>query len=311
MMNGDDRRMLESRSFPLPELLNRVAAGAVIARKQLADWGVDVQSDDRISQAVDLLEGAARSGLIPPSNDGVAPVLRAAWVATDFADIASFLPKEKVKAVRQELSIACKGALWPSPGSRQPLQFQSQHWITAILLHAGLDVQYARFSAGRKGKLPEFFVSRSGERIAVEVKRPESDRRVAASVEEAQAKFADHPDCWGAVILELTDCVLPAREDAFQERAEALRTLAHEAIWDVRRGTYKPGFERIIYLGAVYRGAWAISEPSGSRLRIVGVALHYGYGGLPGSVQDRLSAWFQVEVNRAYDGVIARISGST
>lgn len=308
-MESQDRRILESRSFPLPELLSRVADGGAVARDQLVAWGVEVPANDRISQAVALLRDAARTGQILPANDGVAPVLRAAWVAADFADIAAFLPREKVKAVRQELGIACAGDLWPAPGSRQPLQFQSQHWIAAIMLHAGLNVQYARFSSAKRVKLPEFFVTHNGERIAVEVKRPESDRRVSASVTEANAKFADHPGCWGAIILELTDCVLPAREDEFQHRAEVLRAIAHNTIWDANLGTYKDGFQRVIYLGAVYRGAWAIAGPNASRLRLVGIALHYGYGGHPRSTQENVSAWFQMEVNCAYDGVITRLSG--
>jgi hypothetical protein len=252
-MASQDHSILESRSFPLPELLSRLADGAVVAREQLLAWGVDVPEGDRISQAISVLREAAHTGKILPANDGVAPVLRAAWVVADFIDIAAFLPQDRVKAVRKELGIASAGQLWPPQGRRQSLQFQSQHWIAAILLHSGLNVQYARFSSNRQIKLPEFFVLRDNERIAVEVKRPESDKRVGASVVDANAKFVDHKDSWGAIVLELTDCVLPTRDDEFQRRAEDLREVAHNTMWDAERGTYKEGFDRIIYLGAVYR----------------------------------------------------------
>jgi hypothetical protein len=306
-MENQDRQIVESRSFPLPELLSRVADGATVARQRLLDWGVGVPDGDRISQAVALLREAARTGHIQPADDGVAPVLRAAWVAADFIDIAAFLPQDRVKAVRQELTVASTGELWPPQGLRRALQFQSQHWIAAILLHAGLNVEYACFSSNRQIKLPEFFVHRDDDRIAVEVKRPESARRIGPSVVEANAKFADHKDSWGAIILELTDCVLPAREEEFQQHAETLRAIAHGAIWDAQHGTYKPGFERIIYLGVVYRGAWAVGGPSGTRLRLIGIALHTGYCGEPKSRQEEASTWFQVEVNCAYNGVITRL----
>lgn len=300
------RKMLESRTFPLSSLLSRIAEKAVTARGRLVEWGIRVPDDDRITQAIGLLREAAKSGQILPETAGVSPVLRAAWVAADFIDIAAFLPPERVKAVRQELTLACVGELWPKKGSRQPLQFQTQHWIAAILLHAGLEVDYARFSSKRRAKIPEFFVLNGAQRIAVEVKRPESERRVAASVIEANAKFADH-NCWGAIVLELTDCVMPAKVEEFQNRAEALRTIAHQTIWDVERGTYHPDFRRVIYLGAVYRGAWAVAEEGATRLRLVGIALHYGYTGHPNSLQGHTSSWFQREFNRAYEGVVLRI----
>jgi hypothetical protein len=145
------------------------------------------------------------------------------------------------------------------------------------------------------------------QRIAVEVKRPESDRRLEAAVVSAKEKFADHPDCWGAIVLELTDCLLPTNEKDIEARIMALRDAAHMVIWDEQTRAYKPGFGRVVYLGVVFRAAWAIGGETNSRLRLLGIGLHSGYSSHSNSVQGLTATWFQKAFNRAYDEVVLRI----
>ena len=301
--------MDESKPVPIPDLLERVAALADGALATINGWGVRVQETSRLEQASSVLRATAAAGRVEPNSAAVTPVLRALWVAADFADIAAYLPESRVKSIRVELQAALSGELWPDKGSRQPLQLQTQHWIGAMLLHSGLETDHAVYSAKREVKIPEFFVRDGLQRIGVEVKRPESRRRVQTVVAEAMEKFASHR-CFGAIVLEITDCIQGSSAGELEAEAVAVMREAHGAVWNDQRGEYRPGFEKLIYLGGVVRGAWEVPAEDSTRLRMMGHALHQGYTNHPRTLQGIVSDRLQGRFDTAFSGVIARLSAA-
>ena len=301
-------RTIESRTFVLREFFAQLAERTDRAANALSSWGVTVPSGSRLAQASEVLRATASGGQVQATSTDVAPVLRAVWVAADFVDIAAFLPRDRVKSVREELTIALQGELWPPFGTRQPLQMQSQHWVTSLLLHRGLDIEYAVYSSRRQVKIPEFYLRNGTQRIAVEVKRPESERGIAAAVESANSKFHEHGTP-GAIVLELTDCIAPAREEEFDAVATALMLTAHDTLWDAHCREFRPGFQKVIYLGGIFRGAWAVAADRESHLRLLGMAFHQGYSRHPKSLEGHRSEWLQREFNQAIDNLIARVTG--
>ena len=181
--------MEESRPVPLGELLALVAARGDVAREILIRRRVRVRSGSRLEQASASPRVAAGHGHVDASPEPVDPVLLAVWVAADFADIAAYLPEPLVKSVRQELTVALCGDLWPSRGNRQSLQLQTQHWIGAVLLHAGIEIEHANSSSKSPGKIPEFLLqtgfsaleSRSSVRRAQSGSRRRSGKRCRSS----------------------------------------------------------------------------------------------------------------------------------
>jgi hypothetical protein len=85
---------------------------------------------------------------------------------------------------------------------------------------------------------------------------------------------------------------------------------AHAAVWDVERGQFRPGFEQLIYLGGVVRGAWEVPAEDTSRLRMMGHAFHQGYTNHPRSWQGIVSDRLQRQFNSAFTAVIARLSAA-
>src|ERR1035437_7695150 len=130
---GNTHNLEESRPVPIPKLLELVASMGDSAREALARGGVTIRAGSRIELASTCLRSAAAVGRVNATPEEVAPLLHALWVALDFADISAYLPKAHVKSIRKELAAATRGALWPTPGRRQPLQLQTQHWIGAVL----------------------------------------------------------------------------------------------------------------------------------------------------------------------------------
>ena len=301
--------MDESTPVPIPQLLSRVADAGDAAAAKLESWGVRLETDSRLAQASALLRAAAERGRLNADHESVAPVLRAVWVAADFADIAEYLPEDRVKSVRQELSIALRGELWPSKGSRQPLQFQTQHMVGAILLHSGIEIEHIPFSSKRQVKAPEFFFMDCLTRVGVEVKRPESRARIPTLLGEAMQKFTPH-DCYGAIVLEITDCLEGVSEAEFLRVGQEVMAEAHATVWNIERNEYRPGFRSLLYLGGIVRGGWEVPAEDQSRLRLVGHAFHQGYIGHPGSLQSFVSDRTRASFNRAIAGVVQRLSAS-
>lgn len=302
--------MDESTPVPIPQLLRAVADEGDRARQALANWGVVVSDGSRLEAAAALLREAAAEGQIDPRPEAVLPVLRALWVAADFADIATYLPASRVTSIRRELTTAVNGQLWPPAGSRQPLQLQTQHWIGAILTHAGLELEHATASASHAVRIPEFFIVNGLKRIGVEVKRPESRRRLPTMIQEAMTKFSAH-DCFAAIVLELTDCIESESEPELVAQGNELMRVTHETVWDDARGDFRAGYGSLIYLGAVARGGWQVPAEDKSRLRLMGHAWHRGYARHANSLHGRRSQWLQEQANRAFMGVIARLAHLT
>lgn len=286
------------------------------ASSMLANWGINIVGDSRLAQASAFLREVATMGSVEPTTDAVLPVLRAIWVAADFADIAGYLPENRVKSVRQELSVAINGPLWPLAGQRQALQYQTQHWLSdSTLARCGAvsrrpRIEHIPFSAKRKVKIPEFWIAKGLYPIGVEVKRPESVARLPVTVAEAMEKFRNH-DCYAAIVLELSDCLTPGPEASLRRQGNSLMEIIHGTVWDDAGNRYKPGFEKLIYVGGIARGAWERPVKHTNRLRLFGHAFHQGYSPDPNSLQGIRSGWLQDFMNKAFSDVVWRMNDPT
>lgn len=84
---------------------------------------------------------------------------------------------------------------------------------------------------------------------------------------------------------------------------------AHESLWDSQWSDFKPGFREVIYLGGIFRGAWATAVDQASQLRLLGTPSHQAYAPHSNSLKGKRSLWRQAEFNLAIDNLIGRITG--
>jgi len=296
----------ESEPRPLRDIFLALAEELPRTRNQLVKWGVRVPNESRLHQAEDSLRALAERGSLPLDDDEVRPAVNALWTASDFADIGEYLPAERVKSVRRELEQALQGPLWPHAGQRQSLQLQTQHWLGALFLHHGVRIEHVRFKHDDSRKAPEFMVERGLHKLGIEVKRPESVRRIEASVADARDKFLAR-DCAGGVVIEITDLLENTSSDQFVAKARELALRAYSTVWRLPNRGFHSGFERVIYVAVLGRGLWTAAGEQRNRLRASGIAFTAPFAQPNGGLRDFQGRWLQQTLYGAFNDVVARL----
>lgn len=264
-----------------------------------------MSSDSRLDLARARLSEIAERGAV--GEDDVSGALRVIWVALDFVEIAHTLPAERVKAVRQGIETALRGPLWPESGARQALQFQTQHWIGALLRRSGIELEVPTYSSRRSRKSPDFLISDGILPIPLEVKRPERARRIAPSVLDAceQLRAGGTP---GGVLLELSDCLPHDDAGTFERQAGALTDIARTVVWREDGRGFRPGRQWITFLGVIGRGARLIDPADPSRLGAFAYSSAATFSDPPNTVHDRKAQRLHAYLIRAFSGMVDRVA---
>lgn len=303
MHQGPSRVISESAPRSLRDGCLDLAGALERARVSLTAWGINIPSHSRLEEAHAVLTGVASRGhLWTEERDATTRAVRAMWVASDYASIATSLPPTRVKSVRLELERSLAGPMWPSKGDREALQLQSQHWLTSLFRKHGFAVEHVPFNSRKPLRAPEFFVERSLHKIGIEIKRPESHGRLRASLEDACQKFQAR-DCYGGVIVEATDLLEGASPSEFVDRAEEIGLECNRYIWPLGGRGFAPGFSRILYLSVVSRGAWQRHEVADDRLQMSFLVKSAYFAQTERSLLHIQGQWLQDRLTTAFDAV--------
>lgn len=258
----------------------------------LRAWGVSVSPDSRLFAAQELLARLAEAGTFPTVRHESRRAVNALLAAQDFAEIAGRLPPNRVAEVRKELQVAVdRGSLDQDEdeNERQPYQYQGQHWIGTVLHIAGLNPTLPRV---RRGKSPDYLVENGTRRYGIEVKRPASERSISRRLEHAVEQLAGF-DVFGAVVLDLTDCMADTEPSVFLPEGERLGNVADAIVWDSVRERHQPGFERIIMMTVVLRGAWGIRNTTPTRIQFFNASASSVFVAASGSLLDHHACWLR------------------
>jgi hypothetical protein len=267
------------------------------ARDQLASaidtlnrWGVRVAEDSRLHEARLALVQVAIDGAFPADPGEARSVVNALITAQDFAEIAARLPPHRVAEVRKELQISVdRGSVRQNEDDRQPYQLQSQHWVGTVLDLGGLSPSLPPV---RQGKSPDFFVYNGTAKYGVEVKRPVSEKAIRARLQDAIDQLTA-VDVYGAVVLDLTDCMKDSHPDTFVPEGERLGNVVDAIIWDEKAQRHHLGFERIIMATAFARGAWSIAQTNPPRVGFVNISASSVFAAYSGNLRDHHAKWLR------------------
>ncbi len=186
--------------------------------------------------------------------------------AYEIVQITDYLPPELSLELREDLRRAVGGSL-DSGHADAAIRSQTQLHMGAIVASAGLVTSVSSIA---KGSVPDFVVEVDGLRIAIEVKRPESEAGVLRSVDRAVSQLAETsvPHEAGAVMLDLSDVLGDHVGRSWAEDVDAaahfgpLVDRASDHIHTkASRGT--DGYERILGLFALAKvSGWHLDLPA-------------------------------------------------
>lgn len=170
----------------------------------IEEWGIRVDAISRLREGERLLRDVAAANAFPQSHDKLVRVAHAARDAQEFSEISGMLPDEPIHKVAVALRDAATSQT--SETSLHPYQAQAELWVGAMLSCA------ADFVGSPRGRgRPDYIVREGNMQYGIEVKRPESTRRVMRRAFKAAKQLRlDAPNYHGgALVMDLTDCLEP------------------------------------------------------------------------------------------------------
>ena len=225
----------------------------------LKAWGVKIEEDSRLHQALSILEHAETTGVLAPLHRGDQLGLRALELAFDYSAIARTLPDEKIAAVRRELEQSTQGPLEPTDGGRGAVQLQSQFIVRAALVLANeIPIRPAKSKPGVS--VPDLVLENGMTNYAVEVKRPEKAKNVVPRMVDARNQL-NKSGMTGAILIDITDCVRGASNEQVDCEVSRLALRMYDLIFANERG-HKRGYEGVMSAGTFARTAWtSVDQP--------------------------------------------------
>jgi hypothetical protein len=122
-----------------------------------------------------------------------------------------------------------------------------------------------------------------------------SERAIRARLTDANDQLAAL-GLHGAVVLDLTDCIGESTPRIVESEGERLGTAVDEIIWDGIRNQLRAGFERIILVSSVVRGAFQLTESEPIRINFVNVSASTVFTRTTGSLLDHHAQWLRARI---------------
>ncbi len=231
-MTPTNNRHLTPDAMPL--LANRLAD----TMGKIERWaGISISGSSRVAEAVRVLRSVAPSSAFSGSREDLTRVAHAVRDAQDFWVIGNMLGPQTLLPVVTALRHAIGGNLGQTP--HPAYQAQSELWVGAMIAAAGTQIGVMSSSDETR---PDFVLTEGTLQYSVEVKRPESLRRARQLVSGAAQQLLPDRFHGGALVVDLTDCLLPelvmhfahgppTPKFAFREH-ESLTTRLHQQIVD-------------------------------------------------------------------------------
>ena len=281
----------EPRKFP--ETCAEASKNLAIAIETLRNWGIRIRENSRLVDAVNVLASRANEQGFPLDPLSARKLVNALSVARDFSDIAGGLPKERVAQVRSQLQLSvAKGSLAQDETERQSYQLQSQYWIGRVLVAGGTAAVPVREG---KTKSPDFLVTRDLAKYAVEVKRPMSARAIKVNIEKAVEQFSEI-GLLGVVVLDITDCMTDQTPETFMRDVERLGETIDDIIWDSVGNKFRAGFESIMLISSVARGAYQVVKSGSPQIGFVNVSASSVFTTATGNLRDHHAQWLRLRI---------------
>lgn len=239
---------------PIRQIAAEAAADVEVSIQRLTDWGVKVDRNSRLHQALTVLRHAIATGALVPKHRGDQLGLRALEIAFDYGAIARTLPKIRIAALRREIGDSLKGPIDPPENARGPLQLQSQGIARAAFVLAGLSPTHPTHSPKLGRSSPDLILENGLGRYAVEIKRPQLTKNVEVRFDEGRDQLVSF-GVQGGVLVDVTDCVRGLTGEAIGKEVRRLALGLYARTFVTGRG-HKPGYTNIMMAGTFARVAW-------------------------------------------------------
>lgn len=175
---------------------------------KLRRWGIRVPNSGRLPSIHRTLSYVSERREFPNDPGKLRVVAEAIQDAEEFVRIADVLPDEPLPTLVSDLQQAVGGVLGEeAPGSRSHLQYQSQLWVSAMMVSAGAPTGVLVRPTGPN---PDMILSNGTLRYAVEVKRPEGELDARRVVQRACRQIRSGRFHGGTIVVDVTDCIDPA-----------------------------------------------------------------------------------------------------
>jgi hypothetical protein len=277
---------------PVEEIASEAVADLLNASEKLVKWGVKLPPNDRLSQAREILERAARAGEIVPAQRGDDLGLRSLELSFDYSAIADTLPGKRIAAVRKDLEASLTGDLDPQEEFMRPLQLQSQLVVRAAFVRAGLAPEHPTHSPKLGVPSPDLILHHDDKKYAIEVKRPKTAAGLLSRFDDARDQLAGY-GLRGAVLIDVTDCVRAEPPGDIDKAVRRMALKLYDRTFVTGQG-YKTGYEGIMVAGTFARVAWHAEEhPDHAMVNVHTSSVIGVFALLEGSVLDRHAKWIR------------------
>jgi hypothetical protein len=216
-------------------------------------WNIRVIDVSRLVESARLLRQVSTCGHFPNSGPDLMRVAHAARDAQEFAEISWVLPPQQLKPLADDLQRAVQGQL--GVGATQPVQFQTQLWVGAMLAQSGARTGVI---TGGAGKRPDYIITEGTLRYPIEVKRPTHQLRADSIISDAARQLCGPRYHGSMIVVDLTDCLNPAtaarvgngppEHEQLQNETIRLSGELHREIFDNKASRLRSGRQHIFAL---------------------------------------------------------------
>lgn len=228
-----------------------------MAIEQLVAYGLKIDATSRLRKALPILGDQGLRLKFPVDAEQSRALVNALFVAHDYADIAAALPIKLPNELRSQLEQSMNlGSLAQNEENRRAYQYQSQFWIGRVLELGGAEPQHIEAS---HAKSPDYSIRLTTLEYGVEVKRPSSEEVLERRIHDAADQLRTR-GLFGAVVLDLTDCMPNTDPPIVQARVDRIGHVIDNIVWDDERKHHRPGLDRIILTSSFARGAFSVAS---------------------------------------------------
>lgn len=296
----DSERMAPRQMGILAERIEEVV-------KTLSGWGIRVSSAGRLHEAMRLLRRMSKAGRFPDDRTELKSLAHAMRDAQEFTEIADVLPENRLHPVATDLQRAMGGVL--GGAGHEAVQYQTQLWFGACLVHAGASVAVPLDSSRPNA---DFVIQEGNTRYPAEVKRPKT-LGAQRLVSDAVGQIRTTGGHGGVIMVDVTDCLDPALAirfgsgplDLAEPKAviEECATALDRQIFDGAKRRLRPNREKVFVLYVFGRHVyWDLDDLSTVHLMRSVISTSY-WRGSPKTLRGHRAAWLAQLVDRGIKAV--------
>lgn len=176
-----------------------------IAIATFRKWDVVMPSGSWVHDAASWLDRAVLRNSLGERQEEREHIAAASALAVDLYHISTCLGGESNPQVAAELALLARGKLLGRGDSAAGRDFLSQFWVGALLAQSTLQPHVIAHDSPGRPK-PDYLITFSETRFAIEVKRPRSTSSAARAVLKAAAQLRAFGGP-GIIVIDATECM--------------------------------------------------------------------------------------------------------